>query len=124
MLNVFILLVLFQVKHFICDYPLQTPYMLGKLRRDNWVKPLMAHSGIHAIGTFIVALYFSPLYLAIVLAFTDFILHFIVDRIKASPDLLGRFRIEQPYFWWALGADQMSHHLINYAFIAIIIFYL
>ena len=117
---VFLLLVLFQIKHFICDYPLQTSYMLGKMGKTNWVKPLAAHAGVHAIGTFIVVLVvtFSPI--AIVFALVDFVLHFIVDRIKASPDLGGRWKLDQPYFWWALGADQMAHHLINYLFIATI----
>ena len=117
---VFLLLVLFQIKHFICDYPLQTPYMLGKMGKTNWIKPLAAHAGVHAIGTFIVvlAVTFSPI--AVVFALADFVLHFIVDRIKASPDLGGRWKPDQSYFWWALGADQMAHHLLNYLFIAII----
>lgn len=118
---VFLLLVLFQIKHFICDYPLQTQYMLGKMGRANWIKPLAAHAGVHAIGTFIVVLVvtFSPI--AIVFALADFVLHFIVDRVKASPDLGGRWKPDQSYFWWALGADQMAHHLLNYLFIAIIV---
>ena len=128
MLTIFLLLIVFQFKHFICDYPLQTQYMLGKMKDTGWVKPLAAHAGIHAIGTFIVAYYFLNLnyYLdsiafATILAIADFILHFIVDRIKASPTIGGRFRPEQPQFWWALGADQMTHHLINYIFIFIIV---
>ena len=94
MLTVFLLLIAFQLKHFICDYPLQTQYMLGKMKATGWVKPLAAHAGIHAIGTFIVAYYFLNLsyYLdniafATILAIADFILHFIVDRIKASPTI-------------------------------------
>ena len=128
MLTVFLLLIAFQLKHFICDYPLQTQYMLGKMKATGWVKPLAAHAGIHAIGTFIVAYYFLNLsyYLdniafATILAIADFILHFIVDRIKASPTIGGRWKPEQPQFWWALGADQMTHHIINYIFIFIII---
>ena len=128
MLTVFLLLIAFQLKHFICDYPLQTQYMLGKMKATGWVKPLAAHAGVHAIGTFIVAYYFLNLsyYLdniafATILAIADFILHFIVDRIKASPTIGGRWKPEQPQFWWALGADQMTHHIINYIFIFIII---
>lgn len=128
MLTIFLLLITFQLKHFICDYPLQTQYMLGKMKATGWVKPLAAHAGIHAIGTFIVAYYFLNLsyYLdniafAAILAIADFILHFTVDRIKASPTIGGRWKPEHPQFWWALGADQMTHHIINYIFIFIII---
>ena len=31
-LELLMLLVLFQLKHFICDYPLQNAYMLGKMK--------------------------------------------------------------------------------------------
>lgn len=114
------LLILFQLKHFICDYPLQTQYMLGKMNKTGWVLPLLAHSSVHAIGTFIIVVFYN-FYLALVLAIIDLVLHFIVDRLKASPTLGGKFKPEQPYFWWALGADQMAHHLINYVFIYLII---
>lgn len=124
MLSVFTLLIIFQFKHFICDYPLQTPYMLGKLRRDDWIMPLAAHAGVHSLGTFMIALIFSTMYLATALLIADFVLHFIVDRLKASPSIGGRFSIDNKYFWWCLGADQMAHHLINYAFIAVILYYL
>lgn len=128
MLTVFLLLIAFQLKHFICDYPLQTQYMLRKMQTTGWVKPLAAHAGVHAIGTFMIAYYFLNLsyyidnvIFAATLAITDLILHFIVDRLKASPTIGGRFKPDQSYFWWALGADQMAHHLINYIFIFIIV---
>lgn len=120
-----ILLLVFQIKHFICDYPLQNVYMLGKMKSTGWIKPLAVHSAVHAWFTFLIMLLVQPnnvlLYLLIPAA--DFILHFTVDRIKASPNLGGKFKQEQPYFWWALGADQMAHHIINYVFIYIILNY-
>lgn len=120
MIEIFLLLFLFQVKHFICDYPLQTQYMLGKMSRTGWIKPLASHAATHAAGTGIIALIFTN-DLFLILVTIDFILHFLVDRIKASPDLGGRWKPDQPYFWWALGADQMAHHLINYVFIYVIV---
>ena len=122
MLDIFILLLLFQLKHFICDYPLQTQYMLGKMSKTGWFLPLLAHSSIHAIGTFIIAVFYN-FYLALVLAVIDLVLHFIVDRLKASPTLGGRWKPDQPYFWWALGLDQMVHHVINYVFVLTIIIF-
>ena len=128
MLEVFLLLILFQIKHFICDYPLQTAYMLGKANTKGWVLPLAAHAAVHALFTFAITLIaFQPTYfldavvLATVLALLDFVIHFTVDRIKASPNLGGRFKPTQPQFWWALGADQMIHHLTHYLFIFIIV---
>ena len=120
MVELFLLLIVFQLKHFICDFPLQGTYMLGKLRATNWVLPLAAHAAVHATATILIAIWFS-LHLAIILAITDFILHFTIDRLKASPNYGGRFKPDQPYFWWALGADQMAHHFTHYAFIFILL---
>ena len=126
--EIFTLLVLFQLKHFICDYPLQTQYMLGKMQATGWIQPLAAHAGVHAIATFLIAYvvldlvyWLDNLFFATLFAILDFVIHFTVDRIKASPNLGGRFNPTQPYFWWALGADQMAHHLTHYLFIAIIV---
>ena len=122
------LLVAFQFKHFICDFPLQNQYMLGKMNLTGWKLPLVAHAGVHALGTFLITcLLFKPAYymdaviLGAILGTADFIIHFVVDRIKASPNLGGRFNPTQPYFWWALGADQMTHHLTHYLFIFVIV---
>lgn len=119
--EIFTLLVLFQLKHFVCDYPLQNQYMLGKMQAIGWVKPLAAHAAVHSLATYIITMYFVGPFTAILFALADFIIHFTVDRIKASPKLGGRFNPTQPYFWWALGADQMAHHLTHYLFIAIIV---
>lgn len=72
------------------------------------------------------------------LAIFDFVVHFSMDRIKAGPKWLGRFKAvsgreyvanarliasreegwqqaqkelkSNVYFWWSLGLDQMVHH--------------
>lgn len=99
----FILLVIFQIKHFIADYPLQNEYMLGKFKSSGWVKPLAAHCAVQAIFTYLIS--FSVFYfsfniadyltryhiIALSLGFLDFIIHFVMDRIKASPKMLGRY---------------------------------
>lgn len=89
------LLVLYQLKHWICDYPLQTPYMLGKFKSGSgWVLPLLAHSAVHGLGTFLIALFARPNEFggAALLALFDMVTHFTVDRIKANPALGGRFQ--------------------------------
>ena len=110
--KVFALFIVFQTKHFITDFLLQTPYMLRKERLSGWVLPLLSHALVHALFTLgiILVVNKSLWWLAIV----DLVVHFSVDRIKASPHLLNRFKISEKYFWWVLGADQMSHHLTHY----------
>lgn len=154
---IFSLLIWFQIKHFVADYILQGKYMLGKFKPGwDFVLPLLAHSAVHGVATLVLCLYLRPemWWLALV----DMSVHFVMDRIKASPKYLGRFKAlsademkkiiafgevypqskidsmnkdNSPWreaaqniadsnsrlvrnnviFWWALGLDQMVHHL-------------
>jgi hypothetical protein len=134
--TMFALLVAYQLKHFLADYPGQTNrYMLGKFRADwGFVFPLLAHVGVHALGTLVIALAFGcPLPLALKLAVFDASVHFAMDRIKASPRWMGRWKpLTGPgyleaektgdrkairgnsLFWNCLGLDQLVHHLTHY----------
>lgn len=130
----FVLLVIYQIKHFLADFPLQGKYMLGKFKNGkDWILPLLAHVSVHGLFTFIISLFIKPK-IAIYLALFDMIVHFIMDRIKASPNLLGRFQAltkkdfmnggitgneikSNTLFWWSLGLDQMVHHLTHYIII-------
>ena len=172
---IFLLLVVYQLKHFFADYPMQTPYMLQKFKGGTaWILPLCAHAGVHALLTFIIAVFVGTRLGDTALADVewsvvffvsgiDFIVHFTMDRIKASPNMLGRYKAlsanEYPsiargadfqkraqetsiragggalimlrqhaddcqeklrgnkLFWWALGLDQMVHHLTHYLLI-------
>ncbi|ARB05978.1 hypothetical protein fHeYen901_205 [Yersinia phage fHe-Yen9-01] len=115
---IFILLIAFQIKHFLCDYPLQNEYMLKKINTSKWVLPLMSHALIHALGTFIIAIFFGfPI--ALLVAAIDFICHFVIDRIKANSS--RKTSISESKFWSYLGLDQAAHHLTHYTIIAILI---
>lgn len=150
-----VLLVVYQLKHLLADYPLQTQWMLGKLKERGWAAPLAAHAGVHAAFTLVIALVVSHgwLGLSLILAAFDFAIHFAMDRIKASPKMLGRFKAlsgeqyamykaqvasisagngwsapnaekmlrSNTYFWWALGLDQMVHHLTHYVIIVVLV---
>jgi hypothetical protein len=158
----FVLLFLFQIKHFLADYPLQGEYMLGKFK-PNWsfLGPLLAHVGVHATFTFTIAMFLVPWYVAVLLGLGDAAIHFTMDRIKAGPKYMGRWKpvtakewmeskavtlpCEVPgltmgpaadeywfhkrrlrgnvLFWWALGIDQMVHHLTHYGIIYFIILF-
>ena len=111
---IFKLLVAYQLKHFLCDFPLQGRYMLGKFKGGTeWILPLAAHASVHALGTLLIALCVKP-HLAASLALLDFFAHFLMDRVKASPKMLGRYKPDQKAYWLALGADQAWHHLTHY----------
>lgn len=151
--DVFILFVAYQAKHFLCDFPLQTSYMLGKFKPGSgFFLPLTAHCAAHALGTFVVVFGFARyrgyseigmVPIMTVMLF-DFVVHFVMDRIKASPKLLGRYqalskneyidiarhelkhgedpeirrlKLSNKLFWISLGLDQMVHALTHYAII-------
>ena len=118
----FTLLSGFQLKHFIADYVLQGRYMLRKFDRTGWLIPLASHAAVHGLFTFFISAYTLMMLTSVstlklnlasfILAAYDFVQHFTMDRIKSSPNLLGRYKDkEKREFWLCLGFDQMVHHL-------------
>jgi hypothetical protein len=156
-LLVLMLLVVFQIKHFLADFPFQTEYMLGKFKDKGWELPLALHAAVHGLFTFLIAtqLMSSGLKFGFILACIDFVIHFAMDRVKASSQLMGRWKpltqeqfkkekwmlltkLDLPewdyeiaqarsrlrgnkLFWWALGFDQMIHHLTHYLIIYMLV---
>jgi hypothetical protein len=128
----FILLIVYQLKHFLADFPLQGKYMLGKFKPGwDFLGPLLAHVGVHGAFTLLIATLCHNPYAPWIATF-DMVVHFTMDRIKASPKYLGRFKpltakdyptstdVEKrsnTLFWWSLGLDQMVHHLTHYIII-------
>ncbi len=119
--TILILLLVFQVKHLIADYYLQFPYMYeNKGKKKGWFLPLFDHAGIHALGTFLIALSFMKpgpsseeqltSFIAILgITLFDFTTHFITDRWKAT----RKTDPSQSWFWRSLGIDQMIHHVVG-----------
>ena len=89
--KIFFLLIAFQVKHFVADYPLQGVYMLGKFKDKGWVKPLLSHVAVHGFFTALICA-FVNFKMIIPMILSDMTIHFIMDRIKASSKMLGRYR--------------------------------
>ena len=118
----FVLLILFQIKHFLADFPLQVNYMIFYKTKPGWdfFIPLFFHSLVHSLFTLVITLIFAPSVWWLFLV--DLAIHFTMDRVKSSPTLLGRFNdITKGPFWWCLGFDQMVHHLTDLLTIWIIL---
>ena len=100
-----------QLKHFICDGPLQTLAMVKS--KSIYGAPLgILHSALHGLGTGLVFLIaaFSPI-VAIGLAVLDFAIHYHVDFIKENIIKYFGWNTNNAPFWWALSADQTLHQL-------------
>ena len=130
--TIFILLIVFQFKHLFVDFIVQAykKDSMKKFNKTGWFWTLMKHATDHGIATVVIAEITFMIFdieavtaltwLAILFVF-DTAIHFTMDRIKASPFMLGRFSVEQRAFWISLGVDQTVHHLTHYAIIAMIV---
>jgi len=113
--------VILQIKHFICDYPLQTPYQL--YNKGTYLHPGgILHSGLHALSTmaaFVVAPPTLALGAAIVIG--EFLIHYHIDWAKEQIIKREGWVATQRQFWWAIGADQLFHHLTYVAIGALLV---
>lgn len=115
------LIVLFQIKHYVCDYPLQGTYMLGKLK--GRFRPLLAHVTVHGMATFFLLVWIMEPQAALLFALADAFTHFWIDRwkVKSSAGLDPK---TSPKFWNLLGIDQMAHHFVHYTIIIVTLIYI
>lgn len=117
--EVILLFVLFIIKHFIADFPLQTQEMVNDKGTYGKIAGIM-HSWVHAVfTTLIVAAFLSVggMYgqlVALGYGLLDGVIHYHVDWAKMN---LGRgLTVNDRMYWMYLGLDQMLHYL-TYALI-------
>ena len=103
--------VVLEIKHFICDYPLQTAYQLQN--KGTYLHPGgILHSGIHALGTMTAFLIVPPSFaLGLGIVVGEFLLHYHIDWLKVQIMRRTGWKSSDSQFWWAIGADQLLHHL-------------
>ncbi|PDS61973.1 hypothetical protein CO653_30290 [Rhizobium anhuiense] len=104
-------LVWLQFKHFVADYLLQPAWILegkGDFRKSGGY----AHAGLHACGSF------PAFYLIgidgtrlVVFAAFEFVVHYLIDHVKAVYSHNHPYAPRTFAFWALHGADQMLHHL-------------
>lgn len=118
-MTILLLLALFQLKHFICDFPLQGPFHYKN-------KGMYGHAGglehalIHGIGTFLILAFFVSWPLGFVLALGEMIFHYHLDWAKMNINAArGWGPTTHERFWWLLGLDQALHQ-VSYIVIAAI----
>jgi hypothetical protein len=100
----------FQLKHFLADYVLQRPFMFAG-KANMRALGGYAHAGVHIAGSAIVLLLAgAPLTLLAWLLPAEFVVHYLIDFAKSR---LGRgvTASGRPSLYWAQhGLDQMLHH--------------
>lgn len=115
-------LVVLQVKHFICDYPLQTAYQLRN--KGTYGHPGgIIHALIHMAGTAFAFLVVTPTpALGAGLLIAEGLIHYHVDWTKENLNRRLGYTTQSNGFWWAIGADQLAHHLTYSAIGGILVY--
>ncbi len=109
--NILILIFLLQIKHFICDGPLQTLAMVNG--KGVYCKPIgLSHGLIHGVGTgLMLAIMGFPLILVLKLALLEGVLHYHIDFLKERLVRINGWGYSDSSYWWALTGDQTLHHM-------------
>jgi hypothetical protein len=100
-----------QIKHFVCDYPLQTTYQVVNTGTYGHPGGIL-HAGIHAIFTIPVFLIMAPpLAVGIAIVAAEFVVHYHIDWAKQQIMARAGWQSVDSEFWWGIGADQFLHYL-------------
>lgn len=117
LIAVFLILI---VKHFVCDYPLQTRWQLTN--KGTYGHPGgIVHSAIHACATALAFLVITPtLVVGLLIMAGEFLIHYHIDWSKENLIKRMGWTAQDGQFWIALGADQLVHHLTYVAIAAVL----
>jgi hypothetical protein len=117
---VLVALFYFQIKHFICDYPLQTKYQIDN--KGTYGHPGgFIHAGTHALFTIPVFLIMTPTFLVgALIVVGEFLLHYHIDWAKQQLMARNGWQSADREFWWGIGADQLAHHLTYIGIVTIL----
>ncbi len=104
-------MLIFQLKHFVCDFALQTPAMIQK--KGVYLHPSgLVHALLHAAGSLpaLLMLSHAPVAVGAVL-FAEFIIHYHADYLKAQIDNRFQLNDQTNLYWIVFGLDQLVHQL-------------
>lgn len=122
--SLLLLYIAFRLKHFTCDFLLQTDWMAlnkGKPGLAGY-KALFTHALCHGIGATVIALIFLPSWWW--LGPLDFVVHSIVDRLKGLMTYRKGWKDTDRWFWWSFGLDQEAHNYTHLVYIVLIVLHL
>ena len=113
-------LVLFQTKHFFCDFILQNAYQYRN--KGTYGHPGgFIHAGLHSIGSLpAVLLLTRAVPLIAGLFVVEFVLHYHIDWTKEGIRKLRQLDQTDAMYWVVFGADQFLHQLTYVAFLAVL----
>jgi hypothetical protein len=109
-MEILVLLLLFQIKHWYADFKIQT-YM-QTVKKGVWLDPVgISHTLDHGWGTLVLLLIFSLFHpigavTIVAVAVIEGIYHYLIDYTKVK---YGCKDNTKPLFWNQFGLDQLAH---------------
>jgi Protein of unknown function (DUF3307) len=118
---VFVGLAIFQLKHFVCDYLLQTSFQY--INKGTYGHPGgILHAGIHAVGSLPAILIFTPsLGVIAAIVIGEGIVHYHIDWLKQNIDQRMNWTPEDASYWHIFGADQLLHQLTYVVILGVLV---
>jgi hypothetical protein len=107
-LTIFFLLL---VKHAIVDLGLQSQLLWGRAHEKNNYFGGHQHYLHHAIGTFLVFVWFTDLHTTLLLTVFDYVAHWHIDFIKHRVNNYFGLTRKDIAWWWTTVVDQIFHFL-------------
>ena len=109
-------MLVFQIKHFLCDFLFQT-YELIRFKGKYLHPAGLLHAGLHMLGSIpaLLVLYIpnvarAPLPIVVLIA-AEFVIHYHTDYAKARIDSALRLNDQNALYWAIFGGDQLIHQL-------------
>jgi hypothetical protein len=108
---VLLAMLIFQIKHFLCDFVLQTTNQVLNKGRYLHMGGI-THAGLHMLGSIpaLLILTRSPQLIG-VLILAEFLIHYHTDWAKAQVDRALRLNDTTSLYWTIFGSDQLAHQL-------------
>ena len=108
---VIVVMTVLQLKHFLFDYVLQTPFQFRNKGTYGHFGGVL-HSGMHAIGTIAAFFVIPPGWaLGAAIMVGEFIVHYHVDWSKEQTLRRLKLTTTDAWYWRIYGADQLAHQL-------------
>ena len=114
-------LLAFEVKHFLCDFVLQTQYQVRTKGIYGHVGGFI-HSGYHTIASLPALLIMqAPLRAIVLIMIGEFLIHYHTDWTKANVDRHYDWGQGDARYWMLFGADQLVHQLTYLGIVTLLI---
>ncbi len=100
-----------EIKHFIFDYVVQTPFQFRN--KGTYGHPGgILHSGLQALGTIPAFFILPPGWpMAVIVVIGEFVVHYHVDWSKEQSLRRMKLTTTDAWYWRIYGIDQLAHQL-------------